>query len=152
MNRRQHQAACVRWLFQFGRQKSVTIRIMGKSVWRATWCKYKFVVCANIHPPFNERTNRFGSMFFFHRTFRCAGYPEGKKDACQGDSGGPMVVEDDGGSMMLIGVVSWGRGMLYATRVIPIMTVTPLSLPWETRIRSFEIFLKCLVYLKLLFD
>lgn len=60
----------------------------------------------------NERTNRFGSIFFFCHNVRCAGYPEGKKDACQGDSGGPMVVEDEGGSMMLIGVVSWGRGML----------------------------------------
>lgn len=32
VNRRRYQAFCVRWPFQFGRQKSVTILIMGKSV------------------------------------------------------------------------------------------------------------------------
>lgn len=105
VNRRQHRALCVRWLFQFGRQKSVTILIMGKNVWRATWCKYKLAVCQ--FSPLQWIDLHFLSLTHF----RCAGYPEGKKDACQGDSGGPMVVEDDGGSMMLIGVVSWGRGM-----------------------------------------
>lgn len=41
----------------------------------------------------------------------CAGYSEGGKDACQGDSGGPMHFEGQTGSMEVIGVVSWGRGM-----------------------------------------
>lgn len=41
----------------------------------------------------------------------CAGYPLGGKDACQGDSGGPMTYEGESGSMEIIGVVSWGRGM-----------------------------------------
>lgn len=48
----------------------------------------------------------------------CAGYPEGKKDACQGDSGGPMTYEDEGGSMEVIGVVSWGRGMCLNTNIL----------------------------------
>jgi secreted trypsin-like serine protease len=32
------------------------------------------------------------------------------KDTCQGDSGGPMVVRDDTGAFVQVGVVSWGRG------------------------------------------
>lgn len=48
----------------------------------------------------------------------CAGYPEGKKDACQGDSGGPMTYEDEGASMEVIGVVSWGRGMCLNTNIL----------------------------------
>ncbi|XP_076047466.1 trypsin-1-like [Oratosquilla oratoria] len=39
----------------------------------------------------------------------CAGDPNGGKDSCQGDSGGPLVTSN-GGSMQLIGIVSWGRG------------------------------------------
>ncbi|XP_064078488.1 trypsin-1-like [Macrobrachium nipponense] len=39
----------------------------------------------------------------------CAGYAAGGKDSCQGDSGGPLATED-GGSWVLIGVVSWGSG------------------------------------------
>jgi secreted trypsin-like serine protease len=39
----------------------------------------------------------------------CAGYPDGGVDSCQGDSGGPLVV-DNGGSDLLVGVVSNGRG------------------------------------------
>lgn len=42
----------------------------------------------------------------------CAGYQNGGRDACQGDSGGPMQFEGQTGSMEVIGVVSWGRGML----------------------------------------
>lgn len=41
----------------------------------------------------------------------CAGFLSGGKDACQGDSGGPMHYEGETGSLEVIGVVSWGRGM-----------------------------------------
>ena len=40
----------------------------------------------------------------------CAGQPEGGRDSCQGDSGGPLVTPLTGGSLSLVGVVSWGRG------------------------------------------
>jgi secreted trypsin-like serine protease len=36
---------------------------------------------------------------------RCAGDPQGGKDACQGDSGGPLVARG-----LLVGLVSWGSG------------------------------------------
>lgn len=42
----------------------------------------------------------------------CAGYANGGRDACQGDSGGPMNFEGKTGSMEVIGVVSWGRGII----------------------------------------
>ncbi|XP_069704878.1 venom protease-like [Periplaneta americana] len=40
----------------------------------------------------------------------CAGYPEGGKDACQGDSGGPFHVYNNKGILIVIGIVSFGRG------------------------------------------
>jgi trypsin len=39
----------------------------------------------------------------------CAGYLEGGKDTCQGDSGGP-IVDLQGGSPLLLGVISFGTG------------------------------------------
>lgn len=39
-----------------------------------------------------------------------AGYKEGLKDSCQGDSGGPMVVFDQNGLAVQVGIVSWGVG------------------------------------------
>jgi secreted trypsin-like serine protease len=32
------------------------------------------------------------------------------KDTCQGDSGGPMVIRDEAGTFVQVGVVSWGAG------------------------------------------
>ncbi|XP_071524498.1 trypsin-1-like [Panulirus ornatus] len=38
----------------------------------------------------------------------CAGDPG--KDTCQADSGGPLVVQEDAGRWVLLGITSWGRG------------------------------------------
>lgn len=41
----------------------------------------------------------------------CAGnLRRGGVDSCQGDSGGPLVRQDDGGRLVQVGIVSWGRG------------------------------------------
>ena len=38
----------------------------------------------------------------------CAGYDEGGIDSCFGDSGGPLAVDAGDGSLLHIGIVSWG--------------------------------------------
>jgi secreted trypsin-like serine protease len=40
----------------------------------------------------------------------CAGTASGERDACNGDSGGPLFSKGADGSLMQIGVVSWGEG------------------------------------------
>lgn len=43
-------------------------------------------------------------------TMVCAGERHGGKDSCQGDSGGPLVVDDGAGTLVQVGVVSFGFG------------------------------------------
>jgi len=45
----------------------------------------------------------------------CAGIPSGKRTSCSGDSGGPLMVRQQDGEWLQVGIVSWGREPLDAT-------------------------------------
>jgi secreted trypsin-like serine protease len=53
---------------------------------------------------------------FENRTMVCAGYTEGQKDSCFGDSGGPLMVPDATGTLVQVGVVSFGTGCALPTQ------------------------------------
>ena len=44
----------------------------------------------------------------------CAGTATGERTSCSGDSGGPLMVRQDNGSFLQVGIVSWGRIPLQA--------------------------------------
>ncbi|KAK2717467.1 transmembrane protease serine 4-like [Artemia franciscana] len=43
----------------------------------------------------------------------CAGYPEGDQGTCQGDSGGPLMIDNKGGKVVQVGIVSFGNGCAF---------------------------------------
>ncbi|KAI7812094.1 putative ovochymase-2, partial [Triplophysa rosa] len=53
------------------------------------------------------QTLRPGQKVF---TVLCAGPERGGRDACQGDSGGPLLCPRADGSLVAVGVTSWGKG------------------------------------------
>ena len=46
----------------------------------------------------------------------CAGVPSGERTSCNGDSGGPLMVRDPSGQWVQVGIVSWGREPLDASK------------------------------------
>ncbi|MCH7583763.1 MAG: serine protease [Acidobacteria bacterium] len=47
-------------------------------------------------------------VWYVNPEMLCAGYDEGGIDSCFGDSGGPLAVDAGDGSLLHIGIVSWG--------------------------------------------
>ncbi|MEM8813726.1 MAG: serine protease [Pseudomonadota bacterium] len=45
----------------------------------------------------------------------CAGIPSGERTSCNGDSGGPLMVREQDGRWLQVGIVSWGQEPLGAT-------------------------------------
>lgn len=45
----------------------------------------------------------------------CAGTPSGERTSCNGDSGGPLMIRQNDGSWLQVGIVSWGREPADAT-------------------------------------
>lgn len=58
----------------------------------------------------NDAYNNLGYDNAIDETMICAGYTEGGKDSCYGDSGGPLMVKDDAGGWLQVGIVSSGEG------------------------------------------
>ena len=58
----------------------------------------------------NDAYNNLGYDNAIDETMICAGYTEGGKDSCYGDSGGPLMVKDEAGGWLQVGIVSSGEG------------------------------------------
>ena len=44
----------------------------------------------------------------------CAGVPSGERTSCSGDSGGPLMIRQENGKWLQVGIVSWGQEPLNA--------------------------------------
>ncbi|XP_031837453.2 trypsin-1 [Nomia melanderi] len=67
----------------------------------------------------------------------CAGHEEGGRDTCWTDSGGPLMIgSHSGGSMMVVGVVSWGIGCA-RPRLPGVYTRVSEYIPWITKYAHF---------------
>ena len=67
----------------------------------------------------------------------CAGLDAGGKDSCQGDSGGPLFVES-GGSMVQLGVTSFGEGCAVA-KFPGVYTRVAAYRDWITKAQNGEV-------------
>ncbi|KAI8892503.1 putative trypsin-like serine protease precursor [Globomyces pollinis-pini] len=57
----------------------------------------------------------------------CAGYTKGGVDTCQGDSGGPAFINNEDGSVTIVGLTSWGQGCALANYPGVYATVSELA-------------------------
>jgi secreted trypsin-like serine protease len=64
--------------------------------------------CATFY--FVDEPSGFTTGKFESTKMTSAGYTQGTKDTCFGDSGGPLMVPDASGTLVQVGVVSWGFG------------------------------------------
>lgn len=57
-----------------------------------------------------DQCKAFHGNEFYEDMQICAGLLRGTNDTCQGDSGGPLFAKRPDGSLVLLGITSWGNG------------------------------------------